>query len=152
MPSRLVWTLARDKALSVAAHHPDALVIGGDQLAVLGDEILGKPGTEARAIAQLERLSGATHRLLTAVAVVDLRAARTLLAIDVHRLLMRRLTRAEIEEYVAQDRPLDCAGSYRIEAAGPRLFECVSGDDPSAIEGLPLGRVARMLATLEHST
>ncbi len=152
VPSRLVWSLAREKAWSVAARFPDALVLGGDQLAVLGDEVLGKPGTPERAQAQLERLSGQTHRLLTAVALVDPGAARTLVALDVHHLRMRRLSRAEIEAYVARDLPLDCAGSYRVEGAGPQLFECVRGDDPSAIEGLPLGRVAHLLRTLERST
>lgn len=145
IPTRLVWELARRKAVSLRDRFPDALLLGGDQVAVIGDRVLGKPGTDAAAVEQLAELAGREHRLLTAVALCDARSGRMSVALEVHRMRLRPLGRAALERYVAHDRPLDCAGSYRIEAAGPLLFESVEGTDPTAIMGLPLSVVARLL-------
>lgn len=141
----LVATLARGKALSLRAAYPDALLIGSDQAAEIDGEVLGKPGTEEGARAQLRRLSGREHRLLTAVAVLRASDGRIEEALDVHRLRMRQLTDREIEAYVRRDQPLDCAGAYRVEALGIALFERVTGDDFTAVIGLPLTRVVAML-------
>lgn len=141
----LVATLARGKALSLREAYPDALLIGSDQAAEIDGEVLGKPGTEEAARAQLRRLSGREHRLLTAVAVLRASDGRIEEALDVHRLRMRQLTDREIEAYVRRDQPLDCAGAYRVEALGIALFERVTGDDFTAVIGLPLTRVVAML-------
>jgi septum formation protein len=142
----LVLHHARQKALLVSAL-PEAagcLVLGGDQAAVLDGDMLGKPGTETAAAAQLLRLAGRTHELVTAIALVapdgTLRDHT-----DVTRLTVRDLAGSEAEAYVRRDQPLDCAGSYRIEAAGPWLFARIEGQDPSAIMGLPLLAVTRLL-------
>jgi septum formation protein len=142
----VVRTLARAKALAVAACHPAAIVIGSDQAAVVDGALLDKPGTAANAIAQLQRLQGREHALLTAVAIAHPRGVVEFVATTTLR--MRALTVAEIERYVAADRPLDCAGSYKVESLGIALFDAIAGDDHTAIVGLPLLRTCRELRAL----
>lgn len=144
-PEDLVASLARGKARSLGEAYPDALIIGSDQAAEVDGELLGKPGTEEAARAQLRLLSGREHRLLTAVAVFEPRTGRLEEALDVHRLSVRALSDEAIANYVRIDRPLDCAGSYRVEALGIALFDRLSGDDFTAIIGLPLTRVVALL-------
>jgi septum formation protein len=136
-PAALAVHLAREKARSLAASWPDAHILGADQLVDLEGEVLGKPGSREGALAQLTRLAGRSHRLVTAFALArpDGSLAEHL---DVHTLHMRALSPAELERYVAADRPLDCAGSYKIEARGIALFERIEGADFTAITGLPL--------------
>lgn len=142
-PETLSVLLAALKAEAVAARHPGAVVIGGDQLVALDGEILGKPGTPERAVDQLHRLSGRTHTLFTAVCVHSSSGVSTHL--DRTRLSVRALDRAALERYVAHDEPLDCAGSYKFERGGAALFERVETEDPSAITGLPLIALVRLL-------
>lgn len=142
----LVETLALAKARAAAALAPEAVIIGSDQCAALDGEILGKPGSVDNAIAQLERMSGRTHSLWTGVAVLDARTGACTVDVDQHELTMRSLTREQIAAYVDRDRPLDCAGSYKIESMGIALFESVEGRDFTAIIGLPMTLVARRLA------
>ncbi len=135
-PREMCVRLARDKAAAVHARFPDALVLGGDQVAVLGEEVLGKPGDEARALAQLQRLRGKPHQLLTAM---HLRGP----GIDVAHLNTTTLTMHDWDDetlgrYVGRDRPLDCAGAYMIEKGGIGLFRSIEGGDWTAIEGVPL--------------
>lgn len=146
-PRAMVQALALEKAQAVAAHHPNAIVIGSDQCAALGALVLGKPGTEARAVAQLEQLSGQTHDLWTAVCVLAPGGQRYE-TVDHHALTMRALGRAQLEAYVARDQPLDCAGAYKIEGIGVALFERVTGQDSTAIVGLPLMWLSATLAAL----
>lgn len=144
-PEQLVTELAVAKARAVAPAHPGALVLGGDQVAVLEGRILGKPGTAARARAQLAALSGATHELVTGTALLDGRTGTVHTTVDVHRMRMRPLTDAQIAAYVAREEPLDACGSYYIEGLGVALFEELSGTDYTAIMGLPLTHVVRLL-------
>lgn len=143
-PKELAERLALEKARSVALSEPEGHVIGSDQVVDLEGEILGKPGSVHAAERQLARLSGKEHRLITAVAVVgpDGDVARHT---DVTRLRMRSLSEQEIARYVAHDRPLDCAGSYKIECLGIALFEHIACADYSAISGLPLLALAELL-------
>ena len=145
-PRQVVEELALQKARAVWAARPGDVVIGSDQAAVLDDEILDKPGTEANAVAQLQRLRGRQHQLITAVAVVHPggRARFT----DVTNLVMRRLEDCEIASYVQRDQPLDCAGSYKFESCGDALFERVETRDETAIVGLPLARLRATLRAL----
>jgi septum formation protein len=145
-PITLVRTLARGKACSLAARAPDALVIGSDQTVELDGESLGKPHTPERAIAQLARLAGRTHRIHTAVAIHHARAGRTEEWLDTHTLTLRALSREEIEDYVRRDSPLDCAGSYKIEGIGIALFDRIEGTDFTGVIGLPLTGVVALLA------
>ena len=143
-PDALALRLAAEKARSIAPHHAGALVLASDQVVDLDGSVLGKPGGPEEAVAQLGRLSGRAHRLLTAVVLLH-PGGRLETALDVHRMTMRALDEAERRRYVARDRPWDCAGSYRSEAAGIALFEAIEGADFTAIVGLPLLTVARML-------
>ncbi len=145
-PHALVTELAVGKARAVADAHPGALVLGGDQVAVLGGRILGKPGTAERACAQLAALSGRTHELVTGTALVDGRTGAVHTTVDVHRMRMRTLSEAQIRSYIARESPLDACGSYYIEGLGIALFEELAGADFTAIMGLPLTHVVDLLA------
>jgi len=142
-PQRLVRRLALAKAKRIAPEHPDALIIGADQVSVLGDEILGKPGSRERAIGQIQRMSGKRVDYLSGIALVGPGIER----IDIvpTRLTYRELDQAEIERYVDRDRPFDCAGAMRSESLGIALLETLSSDDPSALIGMPLIRIAQWL-------
>lgn len=147
-PVELVRHLAREKARSLAQRFPAALIIGSDQAVDVDGQTLGKPGTPEAAVAQLIWLSGREHRIHTALAIHDAASGRTEEALDTHRVRLRGLTEAEIRSYVARDRPLDCAGSYRIESLGMALMERISGDDYTAVIGLPLTQVVALLGKL----
>lgn len=136
--------LARAKAESLAHIFPGAFVLGSDQVPALGDELLTKPGDLAGCRGQLAALSGRTHRLITAVALRH-PGGRIEEALDVHHMTMRALTSEEIVRYVDAERPVDCAGSYKIEGLGVALFDSVEGADATAIIGMPLMAVARLL-------
>jgi septum formation protein len=136
-PHEVATRLAREKAQSIARTRRDAYVLGSDQLVDLNGEILGKPGTSEAAIAQLTRMAGRSHLLVTGMAMVTPRGS-LLEHLDVHTLTLRSLHEAEIRRYVAREQPLDCAGSYKIESGGIALVERIEGDDFSAITGLPL--------------
>ncbi len=142
-PEQMVLRLCVDKAAVVAARRPGALVVAADQVAELDGEILHKPGTPENARAQLRRMAGRTHRLLTAVAVSD--GVRTERRLEIHVMTMRPLSDEAIARYVARDNPVDCAGAYKIERAGIALFASVVGADPQAIVGLPLMTLVDLL-------
>ena len=146
-PEAVVRELARQKALAVAAPHSDAIVIGSDQCVCLDGDILDKPGGAPAAIAQLQRLQGRAHELLTAVAIAN-RGAVAVEFLDRTRLWMRPLTAAETARYVAAEQPFDCAGSYKIEGLGIALFDRIECDDQTAIVGLPLLRLCAELRKL----
>jgi septum formation protein len=137
--------LARLKAEAVAGQHPQAVVIGSDQVAVRGDELLGKPGTVANCIEQLQRSSGHDVLFLTAVHVIDGTPGTAESHVDVTRVRFRTLTTREIERYVELDQPLDCAGGFKAESLGIALFEQIESLDPTALTGLPLAWLAGAL-------
>jgi septum formation protein len=147
-PTDLVRRLAEAKARAVALNHPDALIIGSDQVACLDDAILGKPGDHATAIAQLERASGRCVLFQTGLCVLDARngAAQTL--VEPFQVHFRVLSRARIAGYLERERPYDCAGSFKSEGLGIALFERLEGDDPTALIGLPLIRLVELLESV----
>lgn len=144
-PRDLAQRLALAKANAVARRHPTAVVIGSDQVADLNGEPLGKPGTHARAVAQLHRMRGQTVVFQTAVAVVCLETGFSQTALAPVRVVFRDLSDAEIENYLQAEQPYDCAGSAKSEGLGIALLDCIDSDDPTALVGLPLIRTARML-------
>ena len=144
-PATTAERLAAEKARAVAAAWPDALIIGSDQVAYLGDQIFGKPGTESRAVAQLQQMSGQTVVFHTALALLNTRTGHLQTEGIPTRVRFRTLTEAEIRRYVAKEQPLDCAGSAKSEGLGISLLEALSGDDPTALIGLPLIALSRML-------
>lgn len=137
--------LAVEKARAVAGQFADALIIGSDQVAHMGNEIFGKPGTSERAIAQLRRMSGQTVTFHTALAVLNTRSGRVQSESIPTHVKFRDLSEEEITRYVAKEQPLDCAGSAKSEALGITLLDSLSGDDPTALIGLPLIVLSRML-------
>ncbi len=146
----LVVRLARLKAQAVSERHPDAWVIGSDQVALLSDasqhdRILGKPGTAAKCVEQLQACSGRTLAFITAVAVVNRRTAALVEYVDTTRVTYRQLDPATIERYVARESPLDCAGGFKSEALGIALCESIDSDDPTGLIGLPLIRLCAVL-------
>ena len=145
-PRELAETLALVKAASVAERFPGSAVIGGDQVAACDGQVLGKPGTTERAVAQLLGMAGRPHELITALAVIAPGGARQVL--DVATLTMRPLDRAAIERYVDAERPVDCAGSYKLEERGIALFERIEAADHSAITGVPLIALTSILREL----
>ena len=146
-PARaVVEELARRKSEAVRARRPSDVVIGSDQAAVLDGKILDKPGTKANAIAQLRALRGRQHQLITAVAVSHPDGIERFT--DVTSLTMRTLSDEEIDRYVCAERPLDCAGSYKIEGLGVTLFEQIESRDHTAIVGLPLAQLSDTLRSL----
>ncbi|MBU6248441.1 MAG: septum formation protein Maf [Xanthomonadaceae bacterium] len=144
-PGDRALRLAIAKAEAVAARHPGALVIGSDQVAELDGTPLDKPGSAERAREQLRRSSGRTVQFHTALCLLDARDGTRQQHVDVTRAVFRPLSDPEIERYVAREQPLDCAGSFRCEALGISLFERIETDDPTALVGLPLIALARLL-------
>jgi septum formation protein len=144
-PRDIALRLAVEKARAVAAKHPDAAVIGSDQVADLAGEALGKPGTHERAVEQLQRMRGHVVVFHTAVAVVCLATGFEQVELAPVRVTFRDLDDEEIESYLQAEKPYDCAGSARSEGLGIALLESIESDDPSALVGLPLIRTCRML-------
>ena len=144
-PAALAQRLALAKARAVAAKHPEAIVIGSDQVADLDGTPIGKPGTHERAVQQLRAMSGRSVVFQTGVAVVcEARgfAAAALVPVTVR---FRTLSDAEIEHYLRTEQPYDCAGSAKSETLGVALLDAIESDDPSALVGLPLIRTCALL-------
>lgn len=144
-PAATALRLAEAKARAVAEGLADGLVIGSDQVAGCDGEAISKPGTHAAAVAQLRRLSGRTVTFHTAVALVNARTGRLQRELVDVASTFRKLTDEEIDTYLRRERPYDCAGAVRSESLGIVLFERIASDDPTALIGLPLISVARML-------
>jgi len=158
-PSQLAYRLAEQKAAAAAQQYPDAWVIGSDQVASQFDlatgqafgELLGKPLTEARAIAQLQQFSRQTLRFYTGVSLQCAETAYVDTAVVEFSVTFRSLTLAEIQRYVALEQPLYCAGSFKCEGLGITLFEQMQGEDLTALMGLPLLRLCQMLRRVGYA-
>jgi septum formation protein len=137
--------LALAKARAVVPKFPRALVIGSDQLATLDGERLGKPGGHERAVAQLKAMRGRTVVFHTALALINSTSGAMQTAEVPTEVRFRDYSDKEIECYVEIERPYDCSGSAKIEGLGVVLVERVSGDDPTALIGLPLVQLCAML-------
>ena len=136
--ARMAVRLAQAKAEAVAARYPDAIVIGSDQVALRGAEVLGKPGTVALCRAQLQQSSGQEVAFLTAVHVIDGPGRHSEAHVDRTVVKFRDLSDAEIDRYIERDDPLDCAGGFKAESLGIALFERIDSSDPTGLTGLPL--------------
>jgi septum formation protein len=142
-PTQLALRLSMAKAQAILAHHPDAVVIGSDQVATLHGEPIGKPGNFQNALAQLRRFSGRTVEFHSALCVAT--AQRTEVDDVVTLCRFRELTDAEIVMYLNKEQPYDTAGSAKAEGLGIALMDNMASDDPTAIIGLPLIALSRML-------
>ena len=145
-PMQLACRLAMAKARAVAAQFPASVVIGSDQVADLDGLPLGKPGTHARAVAQLRQMRGKTVIFQTAVAVVCQESKFAQMDLAQVKVKFRDLSDAEIEAYLLAETPYDCAGSAKSEGLGIILLDAIENDDPTALVGLPLIRTCQMLS------
>ncbi len=144
-PATLAQRLALAKAHTVARLHPNAVVIGSDQVADLDGQPIGKPGTHERAVAQLRSMSGRSVVFQTAVAVVCARSSYAGTALAPVKVRFRELSAEEIELYLRTEQPYDCAGSAKSETLGIALLDAIESDDPTALVGLPLIRTCALL-------
>ena len=144
-PAGLAQRLALAKAHAVSALHPDAVVIGSDQVADLDGTPIGKPGTHENAVAQLRSMRGRSVVFQTAVAVVRASTGHVGTALVPVTVRFRALSDAEIEHYLRTEQPYDCAGSAKCETLGIALLDAIESDDPTALVGLPLIRTSALL-------
>lgn len=139
------WRLSREKAAIVAADHPDALVIGSDQVALLDGQQLGKPLTHDNALRQLRTMRGRTVSFHTALTLLNARSGEMQTEVVENRVSFRNYSDAEIEFYLRKEQPYHCAGSAKSEGLGIVLISRMEGDDPNALIGLPLISLVSML-------
>lgn len=139
------WRLSREKAQAVAANYPDALIIGSDQVALLGDEQIGKPLTHENAVRQLRVMRGQSVIFYTALTLLNARTGEIQTEVAETRVSFRELSDDEIESYLHKEQPYHCAGSAKSEGLGIALISRIEGDDPNALIGLPLILLVSML-------
>jgi septum formation protein len=144
-PQQLACRLAMEKARAVAARHPQAVVIGSDQVADLDGQALGKPLVHDIAVQQLQRMQGQQVVFQTAVAVVCNAKKFAQMDLAQVRVRFRTLSADDIEAYLRAEQPYDCAGSAKSEGLGITLLDAIDNDDPTALIGLPLIRTCQML-------
>jgi MAF protein len=141
----MVVRLAEGKARAVAARHPNALIIGSDQSAVLNGEVLTKPGGYDRAFQQLKQASGQRIVFQTGLCLLNSQSGSVHTACVPYTVVFKNLTDQQIDNYLKQERPYNCAGSFKSEALGIALFDHFEGTDPNALIGLPLIKLVDML-------
>jgi septum formation protein len=138
--------LAEAKARAVVARFPQAIIIGSDQVAVLGQVTLGKPGDHANAVRQLRAMRGKEVVFHTALCLCDAASGRAQTRVVPYYVRFREYSDAQVEHYLQREQPYDCAGSARCEGLGIALIAEMRGDDPNALVGLPLIALTEMLA------
>lgn len=150
-PRALVERLAVSKARALAQSYPEHIIIGSDQVAVLDQQIIGKPLHAEGAFKQLRAASGRSVTFLTALAIIDTRKTSNTpreqvdcVPFTVH---FRTLSDAQILRYIDKEQPFDCAGSFKSEGLGVSLFQATEGTDATSLVGLPLIRLCDMLHT-----
>lgn len=141
----LVRRLAESKARALATQHPEHLIIGSDQVAVLGEQILGKPHDFSRARSQLLAASGASVTFLTGLAVLNSATGDCMVDVIPFTVHFRPLSDEQISRYLEAEQPYDCAGSFKAEGLGVSLFRATEGEDATSLVGLPLIRLVSML-------
>lgn len=145
LPEQLVKRLALQKAQRVAKDHPNALIIGSDQAAVLNTQILGKPYTEENALKQLQQARNKTLQLMTGLCLLNSKTGTVQVDMVPFAVTIKELSDDALKRYVEKDQPLDCAGSFKWEQLGIALFSKMAGDDVTALQGLPLICLINML-------
>lgn len=144
-PQELVYRLAEEKARAVARQYPQHLIIGSDQVAVVNNIVLGKPGSHENAVKQLELTSAQTVHFHTGLCLYNSQADRLQCEVVPFDVVFRPLNTEQINRYLLAEKPYQCAGSFKSEGLGIVLFERMIGDDPNTLIGLPLIRLIRML-------
>jgi len=144
-PHELVSRLALEKAKALSENYNDALIIGSDQVAILNNHVLGKPGNHNNAVKQLKNASGQTVTFLTSLCLYNSQTQQHQLDVIQYKVGFRDLSDNEIENYLRLEEPYNCAGSFKSEGLGVALFSHQEGDDPTSLIGLPLIRLISML-------
>lgn len=144
-PEELVRRLAESKARALTATYPNHLIIGSDQVATLGGNIIGKPGNHQAALAQLEGFSNKTVLFLTGLCLLNSATGQAQISVEEYRVKFRPLSTKQLNNYLEKEQPYDCAGSFKSEGMGIYLFDKLSGDDPNTLIGLPLIALTKML-------
>lgn len=144
-PLQLVKRLAVEKAQAVASDYPNSLIIGSDQVAMHGEEIVGKPHTHERAVSQLRSASGKAIKLFTGLALINSKTKAVQADVIPFTVYFKQLSEEVIENYLRKEEPYNCSGSVRAEGLGIALLKRFEGDDPNALIGLPLIRLISML-------
>lgn len=148
-PSHLAIRLSSEKAKSLTHQFPNHLIIGSDQVAMLNNIQLTKPGNRKNCIAQLQSVSGNKALFYTGVCVLDSRTGQCITEVDLCVVYFRTLTTEQIVSYVDMDRPFDCAGGFKSESLGIALIERIEGEDPNALIGLPLIKLINILGQFD---
>lgn len=148
-PELLVRRLSEQKARAVGTRVGTGLVIGSDQVALLGETVLGKPVTHANNVAQLAMASGRWLEFRTGIAVLDATSGQVQSDVVPFAVKFKPLSASDIEAYVSREQAYDCAGGFRAERLGCTLFERMRGDDPTALLGLPMIRLCEMLRSAD---
>ena len=143
-PPELVKFLSQGKAEAVRAAHPNSLILAADTIVVLGNQILGKPHTPERAKEMLTALSGTNHSIITGFTVLDSGSGKSISDAVETKVMFKKLSERQIDEYIATGEPLDKAGAYAIQLGGARFVERMEGDYANAI-GLPVTEVLQAL-------
>ncbi len=141
----LVARLSLAKAKALASAYPNHLIIGSDQVAILGDQIIGKPHTYERAFTQLRNASGNQVIFKTGLCLLNASNGQSQVRVEEFKVEFRDLSDNQIHHYLTYEQPYDCAGSFKCEGLGVALFSKLSGDDPNTLIGLPLIRLVDML-------
>lgn len=144
-PTAMVRRLTAAKADAARSYYPAHLVIASDQCAVCNGDIIGKPGTHEKAVAQLSGFAGKEVRFLTGLALLNTNTGKMQLDVVPFGVWFRKLTTTQIERYLRKEQPYNCAGSFKSEGLGITLFEKMAGDDPNALIGLPLIQLTSFL-------
>jgi MAF protein len=142
---QLVFRLSQLKAAEIAKSHPEALIIGSDQVAVLDNTILGKPGNHDKAVEQLRNASGKQVHFLTGLTLLNAKTGHQQTCVEPFTVYFKSLSIKQIEYYLNQEQPYQCAGSFKSEGFGISLFSKLEGDDPNSLIGLPLIKLIEML-------
>jgi septum formation protein len=142
---QLVKRLAEQKAKKIAESYPEALIIGSDQVAVINQQVLGKPGNHDKAFKQLTAASGNKVEFLTGLALFNSKIGKMQSIVEPFSVHFRTLTDKQIEYYLTKEQPYQCAGSFKSEGFGISLFSKLEGDDPNSLIGLPLIKLINML-------
>jgi septum formation protein len=140
------WRLSRTKAQAVAADYPNGLIIGSDQVVLLGDQQLGKPLNHDNATRQLRAMRGQSVTFYTSLTLLNSHTGNTQTDVAVNRVTYREVTDEQIENYLLKEQPYHCAGSIKSEGLGIALISSIEGDDPNALVGLPLILLVSMLS------
>jgi MAF protein len=141
----LVRRLAEAKARALSELHPAHLIIGSDQVAVLGTQIIGKPHDFDRAHRQLLAASGSSVTFLTGLALLNSSTGECQVDAVPFTVHFRSLNEEQITRYLKAEQPYDCAGSFKAEGLGVSLFRATEGEDGTSLVGLPLIRLVQML-------